>query len=64
LIYGRHDIGGVTFRPPTSNEGYTAFLIAVEQVDGTPEGREIKIVDMLDRADVERLRDLCDEALS
>jgi hypothetical protein len=63
VIFGRHLVGDVTFRPPTTSEGYTAFLLAVEQTDALPDGREIKIVDCLDRADVERLRDLLDEAL-
>lgn len=69
MIFGRHEIGGVTFRPPTTTEGYGTHVLMVEQADSVElhdedaNTREVKLVDGLDRGDVERLRDLCDEAL-
>jgi hypothetical protein len=39
-------------------------LMVVEVEDSTPEGQMMKAREPLSRADVERLRDICEEALS
>jgi hypothetical protein len=39
-------------------------LMVVEVEDSTPDGQMVKAQEPLSRADVERLRDICEEALS
>jgi hypothetical protein len=39
-------------------------LMVVEIEDSTPEGQMVKAQEPLSRADVERLRDICEEALA
>lgn len=39
-------------------------LMVVEVEDSTPEGQMVKAREPLSRADVEQLRDICEEALS
>lgn len=66
MIFGTHNVGDVTVRAPRSIE-YTeggAPLLVIETHDVLPEGRPVGISDPLSRADVELLRELCDEALS
>jgi hypothetical protein len=65
VIYGTHDVGGVLVKAPVT-EDFTgaAAVMVIENSDVLADGTPVVIRDALNRSDVERLRDLCEEALS
>jgi hypothetical protein len=61
MIYGRHEVGDIIVRAPMTEE--TTYVMAIETHDYLANGQTFTTCDPLTRAEVERLRDLCEEAL-
>jgi hypothetical protein len=66
VIYGTHEVGGVLVKAPVTEDfaSRMATVMVIENSDVLADGTPVVIRDALNRSDVERLRDLCEEALS
>jgi hypothetical protein len=61
MIFGTHEFGDMTVEPGTDG---TSALITIAIRDTVMGGIPVRPYENLDRAEVERLRDLCEEALA